>query len=75
YILCVRLKDSLEEAGQYRLDSVVNGLFEGPPMPIRTIEGGSTVALDAHRLLGLSPGANLPVGFNDPVTFDVFSAV
>ncbi|KAE9267022.1 hypothetical protein PR003_g31924 [Phytophthora rubi] len=74
YVLSIHVSQGVE-VREYRLDSIVGGQFAVPNMPHADIDNNTVVQFDARRLLGIPPGGNLPVGFNDPVQFNLFDVV
>ncbi|KAE8889810.1 hypothetical protein PF005_g12658 [Phytophthora fragariae] len=73
YIVLIRLSPSLRVC-QYRLEQRENGQFRDNEERM-DIVNGSVLNFDAHLLLGLPGDANLPHGFQDPVTVDLFDIV
>ncbi|KAE9062394.1 hypothetical protein PF007_g29927 [Phytophthora fragariae] len=74
YVLSIHVSQGVE-VREYRLDSIVGGQFAVPNIPHADIDNNTVVRFDARRLLGIPPGGNLPVGFNDPVQFNLFDVV
>ncbi|KAE8889555.1 hypothetical protein PF005_g9070 [Phytophthora fragariae] len=73
YIVLIRLSPSLR-VYQYRLEQRENGQFPDYEDHM-DIVNGTVLTFDAHLLLGLPGDANLPHGFQDPVTVDLFDIV
>lgn len=85
YIVCIHVSPD-ENVASYKFYDIANAVnyVAVPPvpllpnvaaMPILAAPGNTTLSFDAHRLLGLAPGAVLPVGFNNPVTISLTNIV
>ncbi|KAE9040148.1 hypothetical protein PR002_g5105 [Phytophthora rubi] len=73
YIVLIRLSPRLR-VRQYRSEQRVNGQFPVNDDRIDIVQG-TVLNFDAHLLLGLPGDADLPHGFQDPVTVDLLDIV
>ncbi|EGZ10170.1 hypothetical protein PHYSODRAFT_338853 [Phytophthora sojae] len=79
FVVSIRLSPKLR-IRQFQFEERVNGEFpvddalnRAPVLPID--QQHAMLRFDAHRLLGLPAGANLPSGFNNPVEINLFQLV
>jgi hypothetical protein len=77
YVLCVSTDNTLT-AAEYKLyDFRARGRRRRPPVQPRAaqIVPNTTIAFDAHRILGIPPTNPLPAGFPDPFVVDLYVAL